>query len=72
MAECERLKKCAFFQDQLTYMPKTADLMKQAYCLGDKTTCARYLVASKGTLPPADLFPNEANRALEILSDKNM
>ncbi|MGA2102727.1 MAG: hypothetical protein ABSG34_16585 [Candidatus Sulfotelmatobacter sp.] len=71
MAQCERLSKCPFFHAELAHLPKAADQMKQSYCLGDKGSCARYLVAIKGIPVPADLFPNENDRALKIISEKS-
>jgi hypothetical protein len=71
MANCERLNKCPFFRDKLSFMPKTAATMKQIYCHGEKTGCGRYMVASHGLLIPSDLFPNDYERALKILDSKN-
>lgn len=68
MADCQRLQECSLFHDQLKCMPKTAARMKAVYCKGDKTVCARYLLAAKGTQPPSDLFPNETEWARRILS----
>jgi hypothetical protein len=48
-------------------MPAVAGLLKQTYCLGDKTECARYQVASAGIKVPADLYPNDLHRVSEIL-----
>jgi hypothetical protein len=56
MADCEKLRSCPFFRDELAYMPRTAALMKETYCRGDKSTCARYVVALKGIPVPGDLF----------------
>lgn len=67
MAECEKLKVCPFFRDELAYMPRTADQMKLSYCLGDNRTCARYMVISKGVPPPTDLYPNQRDRVPQIL-----
>ncbi len=69
MAECERFKACPFFNDQLAYMPQTAHAMKQKYCYGDKTQCARYLVVIEGIAVPGNLFPNQVERAREIICD---
>ncbi len=69
MAECERFKTCPFFNDQLSYMPRTADAMKQKYCYGDKSQCARYLVVIQGITAPGDLFPNHLDRARGILAN---
>ncbi len=65
--ECEKLHKCPFFNDQLGAMPAVTGLLKQTYCLGDKTECARYIVSSRGLQVPADLFPNDTNRARQLL-----
>jgi hypothetical protein len=67
MADCEKLKNCPFFSDRMANMPSVASLMKQSYCLGDKTACARYQVASAGIPVPGDLYPNDVVRVREIL-----
>ena len=36
MADCEKLKKCPFFSDQMANMPSVADLMKRTYCRATK------------------------------------
>lgn len=66
MANCEKLEKCPFFHDKLAGMPSVSELMKQEYCLGDKTRCARYLVSTSGLQTPVDLFPSEYMRAMQI------
>jgi hypothetical protein len=70
MAQCELLPTCLFFNDKMQNMPAVAGLYKQRYCQGDKMQCARYLVFSQLGRPavPADLFPNEADRARQILA----
>ena len=68
MPDCEKLNACPFFREELAYMPKTAALLRQTYCHGDKTGCARYVVASKGIPVPSDLFPNQGDRLVQILS----
>ncbi len=65
--ECEKLMTCPFFNGQLDDMPAVSGLLKQSYCLGDKTDCARYQVASAGLKVPADLFPNDTLRANRLL-----
>ncbi|HVN20548.1 MAG TPA: hypothetical protein VMU05_17310 [Dongiaceae bacterium] len=67
MAECEKLKKCPFFTDKMANMPSVAEVMKRNYCLGDKNLCARYQLASAGLSVPADLFPNDIDRARALL-----
>ena len=70
MAGCELLPTCLFFNDKMQNMPAVAGLYKQRYCQGDKTLCARYTVFSRLGRPavPTDLFPNEADRARDILA----
>lgn len=71
MAECVLLKKCIFFNEQMANLPATVALMKKNYCLGDNESCARYMVAAKlgRELVPPDLYPSDATRAKEILSN---
>ncbi len=66
MADCERLKTCPFFAGKMANMPSVGDLMKQTYCLGDKTKCARYQLALAGFKVPPDLFPHDLVRAHDI------
>jgi hypothetical protein len=49
-------------------MPAVSDLMKQTYCRGDKTKCARYIVSSAGKPVPSDLFPSDLGRANKIVA----
>jgi hypothetical protein len=67
MADCEKLLKCPFFGDQMPDMPAVANLMKETYCRGDKLSCARYRVSSRGIQVPPDLLPNDTDRAAELL-----
>jgi uncharacterized membrane protein YkvA (DUF1232 family) len=69
MAECECLPRCPFFNDKMTNMPIMADMTKKAYCMQDPSQCARYIVAAKlgREAVPADLFPNQCDRAGRIL-----
>jgi hypothetical protein len=70
MATCEKLEKCPFFHDKLADMPAVSDLMKKEYCLGDKTRCARFLVSTAGLPVPADLFPSEYTRAVQLCESR--
>lgn len=67
MSTCEKLEKCLFFNDNMVEMPAMAKMMKERFCLGDKTTCARYMVASVGKPVPATLYPNNLAEAKNIL-----
>ncbi len=70
MAECESLSECPFFGDQMQDMPATAEIYKARYCRGEKDKCARYMVKTElgGGHVPSDLFPNQAERAADIIS----
>ena len=65
MSQCVCMPKCIFFNDQMANMPNTAERMKNRYCLGDNTNCARFLVFSAlgREHVPADLFPQNLERA---------
>ena len=67
MAECEKLHTCPFFSNKMANMPNAANLMKQTYCFGDTMQCARYQVAKAGIEVPPNLFPNDRERAEQIL-----
>ena len=67
MAQCEKLTMCPFFSDKMMAMPNSATLLKETFCLGDKTECARYRVSVAVIPVPPDLFPNDFERANQIL-----
>ena len=57
------------FNDKMADTPVTAQSMKNRYCLGDNSICARYLVFSKlgkGRVP-ANLFPNQMDKAIRLI-----
>ncbi len=69
MADCELLKGCIFFNDKMADMPSTAEIIKTRYCKGDNQDCARYMVVQalgRGSVPE-NLFPNQTERAREII-----
>ena len=70
MADCELLKGCLFFNDQMQGLEAAKDMLKTIYCKGDNSTCARYMVFKALGRPkvPADLIPNEFDRAKQIIS----
>lgn len=72
MADCELLATCPFFQDKMADKPATAEMFKKQYCMGDNSTCARYMIfieLGREKVPP-DLFPNQTGRAEKILIGK--
>jgi len=70
MAECECLPKCPFFHDRMANKPATAQIMKNQFCLGDSSQCARHMVflSAGGQHVPLDLFPSQTERVPAILS----
>jgi len=70
MAECEVLSTCIFFNDKMRDMPGTAAIYKKKYCQGDNSICARYMVFKALGKPkvPSDLFPNQDEKAREIIA----
>jgi len=72
MADCPMLEKCPFFHDRMAEMPTMANLYKTRFCKGEFPTCARHLVLTGlgREHVPADLFPNQNDRAQEILAAK--
>ncbi len=70
MAECELLSGCIFFNDKMVNMPGLSAMYKEQFCRQDYSKCARYRVYQKlgKENVPLDLFPNQKERAEEILS----
>ena len=70
MADCECLSKCPFFNDKMANKPATTELMKRQYCKDEYQSCARFMVFRQfgREKVPAELFPNQVDRAREILA----
>jgi hypothetical protein len=69
MAKCELIETCIFFNDQMANMPSTAAVYKANYCEKDFAACARHKIVQalgRGTVP-TDLFPNQTERAEQII-----
>ncbi|MDM8538203.1 hypothetical protein QUF70_15730 [Desulfobacterales bacterium HSG17] len=67
--ECELYKACSFMQHEI----KNSTIIKsfhEKYCTTNKETCSRYMIAYECGLRfiPEDLFPNEYDKALQIIS----
>lgn len=70
MRDCKNLSGCIFFNNKMENMPVTADLFKQAFCRKNYEECARFMVANalgKHSVPK-DLFPNQDERARNLIS----
>lgn len=68
---CELLDACSFFIYEMK-VESIAHRFKERYCRSCKEACAIYMVYSAvgaGAIP-LDLYPNEYDRALAILSKK--
>ena len=68
---CEKLEKCPFYQGKMDINRGVGAMYKKAYCEGDKTKCARYIVATQ--LGPeyvtASLYPNMNGAAEKLLAE---
>ncbi len=69
MSDCTCLSACPFFLGKMANMPSMSEMLKQRYCHGDWEKCARYRVFAEFGREnvPSDLFPNENERADQVL-----
>lgn len=44
MADCKKLKHCAFFNERMEKMPTIAELYRKRLCHGNSTECALYML----------------------------
>lgn len=68
---CELLSSCSFFVVEVK-SPALAEEFKRKYCNGNKEACSRYMIAKEvglALIPPA-LYPNEYDKALDIIHGK--
>ncbi len=70
MPECQCVSKCPFFLDKMEEMPALANMMKTRYCHGEHLKCARWTVrtALGAENVPKDLYPNQMERAQQLIS----
>ena len=70
MPDCELLQCCAFFNDQMPIESVMRKMLKDRYCLGQYSTCARYQIATRlgRAAVPDDLYPNMDQRANDLLA----
>jgi len=71
MARCELIDACIFFNDQMAGMPSTSAVYKKMFCEQDFASCGRYMIfkAMGRDNVPKDLFPNQGDRAKEIIGN---
>jgi hypothetical protein len=68
---CENLGGCSFYNDKMPMDRGLGQIQKQKYCEGEKSQCARYMVASsigKENIP-MDLYPIMMDRANKIIDE---
>jgi hypothetical protein len=74
MADCEKLKGCPYFNGFIEiHMPSVAAELKEKFCKGDSSNCARFMV-SKALGPdavPNDLGPEQIILAQKLIAAKS-
>jgi hypothetical protein len=73
VTSCRFRRSCAFFRNEMEYMPGTAGLYREKYCRRARSKCARYAVyhALGPQAVPSDLFPYQHDRAEAILAKRS-
>ena len=71
MALCEKLEKCPFYQGKMNMESGLGAMYKKKYCEGDKTVCARYIVATQlgAEYVTNNLYPNMNDAANKLLAE---
>lgn len=69
MADCELAENCVTFYEKLANMPSTSRLMRGAYCKGEYTACARFMVFQElgWEKVPVGLSPSDDKYARELI-----
>jgi hypothetical protein len=67
MASCDKLGDCPFFSGHVAHMPAVANLLKENFCMDDSELCVRHQLLSAGKNVPDDLYPNDTERAEELM-----
>jgi hypothetical protein len=70
MAVCKLMEGCLFFNDKMADMPATAEMLKDQFCRGDNSKCARHMVYNKLGTPriPPDLYPYQVKQAQVLIT----
>ncbi len=70
MPDCTCLPRCPFFNDRMAGMPTMAHQLKEKFCQGDNSDCARFMVFSAlgSEKVPATLFPNQTDQAKKLIA----
>jgi hypothetical protein len=69
MSDCICLTGCPFFNDKMKGLDTIKEMLKKNLCQNDFNSCARYMVfrGLGREHVPADLYPNQRDRAQELL-----
>ena len=64
MATCEYRTSCGFFNKMVAGMPNTIDDLRDKYCNGDFSKCARFMISKTRGIDnvPDNLSPNSFDR----------
>jgi hypothetical protein len=70
MIQCEFIKKCTFFADEMSDRPAYAAVIRKNYCESNPLSCARYLVWTKlgADKVPSSLWPNQMEKAKSLIA----
>ena len=66
---CELFDCCQFFKDNMKYLPKAAEYIKNMLCFGDYEVCNRYRIYKEfgGDKVPPGLDPNDTDEVNKII-----
>jgi hypothetical protein len=67
---CERADYCMFFNGVLSEMPSIANRLREEFCAGDKSKCARYMIHKKlqeGYAPSDEVTMVKISREMQCL-----
>ncbi|RKD21395.1 hypothetical protein SAMN02745883_01211 [Caminicella sporogenes DSM 14501] len=72
MPNCPSLSSCPFFNDKMCSRPALAEMYKKRYCKGNYEICARFKVSKAlgKEHVPNDLFPNQSDKAENLINRK--
>lgn len=68
--DCEKIRLCPFYNNFMPNMPENSEEMKQKFCKGDKTQCARYFAINNMGFMPEGLFPDKLEEVKKIFNKK--
>lgn len=71
MAVCEYTEGCIFFVEEVGFSPELNRSMRERYCLGDNSECARLRAMEFLALDliPDDLLPSDLERLERLIAE---